>query len=182
MKRVVFRDRKNSQSVMTDLQGREITRFKGEFTIEERTASEGVVTYRGDGDRYGFVNADGKRIVGPYFNRLGPLRDGLALARRDQRSGQLLGYIDLTGRYVIAPEFGWADDFHEGRALVRREGLLEFIDKRGTTTALFSVMCGEVIVLDGQGKLTWPREKLTCPDAAEMEYAPAPESAKAEQS
>lgn len=182
MKRVVFRDRKNSQSVMTDLQGREITRFKGEFTIEERTASEGVVTYRGDGDRYGFVNADGKRIVGPYFNRLGPLRDGLALARRDQRSGQLLGYIDLTGRYVIAPEFGWADDFHEGRALVRREGLLEFIDKRGATTALFSVMCGEVIVLDGQGKLTWPREKLTCPDAAEMEYAPAPESAKAEQS
>lgn len=94
----------------------------------------------------------------------------------------MLGYIDLTGRYVIAPEFGWADDFHEGRALVRREGLLEFIDKRGATTALFSVMCGEVIVLDGQGKLTWPREKLTCPDAAEMEYAPAPESAKAEQS
>ncbi|MGE8658283.1 MAG: WG repeat-containing protein [Achromobacter sp.] len=180
MKRVVFRDSKNSQSVMTDLQGREITRLQGEFTLEERNASEGVVVYRGQNDRYGFVNADGKRVVGPYFDRLGPLRDGLALARREQRSGKLLGYIDLTGRYVIPPTFGWADDFSEGRALVRREGLLQFIDKRGATMTLFGLICGEVVVFDAQGRLTWPREKLTCPDARDLEYAPAPESAQAQ--
>lgn len=180
MKRAVFRDSKNSQSVMTDLQGREITRFKGEFTLDERSASEGVVVYRGQGDRYGFVNANGKRVVGPYFDKLGPLRDGLALARREQRSGKLLGYIDLSGRYVIPPEFGWADDFSEGRALVRREGLLEFIDTRGKTMTLFGLICGEVVVFDPQGRLTWPREKLTCPDAGDLEYAPAPESAQAQ--
>lgn len=182
MQRVIFRDRDSAESVMTDLQGREITRFKGEFSVEERTAGEGVVAYRGSGDRYGFVNAAGKRVVGPYFNRLGPLRDGLALARRDQRSGKLLGYIDLTGRYVIPPEFGWAGDFKEGRALVRRDRLLEFIDTRGKTTAIFGLLCGQVIVLDAQERVTWPREKLTCPEATEAEDAPVPESAKAEQS
>ncbi|MFY2840935.1 WG repeat-containing protein [Achromobacter ruhlandii] len=119
-------------------------------------------------------------MVGPYFDKLGPLRDGLALARREQRSGKLLGYIDLSGRYVIPPEFGWADDFSEGRALVRREGLLEFIDTRGTTMTLFGLICGEVVVFDAQGRLTWPREKLTCPDAGDLEYAPAPESAQAQ--
>lgn len=180
MKRVVFRDGKNSQSVMTDLQGREITRFQGEFALEERNASEGVVVYRGQNDRYGFVNADGKRVVGPYFDRLGPLRDGLALARREQRSGKLLGYIDLTGRYVIAPAFGWADDFSEGRALVRREGQLEFIDTRGATTALFGLICGQVVVFDAHGRLTWPRETLTCPDARDLGRAPPPESAQAQ--
>ncbi|WP_054501192.1 WG repeat-containing protein [Achromobacter dolens] len=182
MQRVIFRDRDTAESVMTDLQGREITRFKGEFAVEEDTASEGVVAYRGNGDRYGFVNAAGKRIVGPYFNKLGPLRDGLALARRDQRSGKLLGYIDLSGRYVIPPEFGWAGDFKEGRALVRRDRLLEFIDTRGKTTAIFGLLCGQIIVMDGQERVTWPREELTCPDAVGTEGVPVPESTKAEQS
>ena len=140
------------------------------------------MAYRGNGDRYGFVNAAGKRIVGPYFNKLGPLRDGLALARRDQRSGKLLGYIDLSGRYVIPPEFGWAGDFKEGRALVRRDRLLEFIDTRGKTTAIFGLLCGQIIVMDGQERVTWPREELTCADAVGTEGVPVPESTKAEQS
>ncbi|MBB1624276.1 WG repeat-containing protein [Achromobacter sp. UMC71] len=180
MKRIVFRDSNNSAGIITDLQGREITRVKGEYSLEEDKASEGVVPYRGDGDRYGFLNADGKRIVGPYFDRLGPLRNGLAVAQRAQRTGKLFGYIDLTGRYAIAPEFGWAADFQDGRALVRRDRLLEFIDTRGKTTALFGQLCGEIVVLDAQERQTWPREKLTCPEAAEIEQAPVPESAKAE--
>lgn len=180
MKRVVFRDRDSSEGIITDLQGREITRVKGGYSLEESKASEGVVPYRGGDDRYGFLNADGKRVVGAYFDRLGPLRNGLAVAQRAQRTGKLFGYIDLTGRYAIAPEFGWADSFQDGRALVRRDRLLEFIDTRGKTTTLFGQLCGEVVVLDAQEHVTWPREKLTCPEAAEMEYAPALESAKAE--
>lgn len=180
MKRVVYRDRDSSEGIITDLQGREITRVKGGYSLEESKASEGVVPYRGNDDRYGFINADGKRIVGPYFDRLGPLRNGLAVAQRAQRTGKLYGYIDLSGRYAIAPEFGWASDFQDSRALVRREHLLEFIDTGGKTTTLFGQLCGEVVVLDAQEHVTWPREKLTCPEAAEMEYAPAPESAKAE--
>jgi hypothetical protein len=180
MKRLVFDDEETSEGIITDLQGREITRIKGKYSLEERKASEGVVPYRGQNDRYGFINADGKRIVGPYFDKLGPLRNGRALAQRTQRTGEQYGYIDLTGRYVIAPDFGWASDFQDERALVRRGRLLEFIDPQGKTTALFGKLCDEIVVLDAQERQAWPREKLTCPEAAEIELAPVPASAKAE--
>ncbi|MFP3662990.1 hypothetical protein SB768_31615, partial [Burkholderia sp. SIMBA_043] len=70
----------------------------------------------------------------------------------------------------------------EGRALVRRDRLLEFIDTRGKTTAIFGLLCGQIIVMDGQERVTWPREELTCPDAVGTEGVPVPESTKAEQS
>ena len=53
------------------MQGREIARFNKTYSVDASTASEGVVVYEGDNGRHGFVNAEGKRVVGPYFNKLG---------------------------------------------------------------------------------------------------------------
>ena len=178
MQRLVVEDRDGSRSVMVDMQGREIARFNKTYSVDASTASEGVVVYEGDNGRHGFVNAEGKRVVGPYFNKLGPLRDGLARARREQRSGKLYGYIDLTGRYAIAPAFAWADDFREGRALARRGDQLMYIDPRGQAAASFSLVCGAVVIRDAQQRVTWPAKPLSCPDAAGLQYAPATETAK----
>ena len=182
MQRLVVEDRDGSRSVMVDMQGREIARFNKTYSVDASTASEGVVVYEGDNGRHGFVNAEGKRVVGPYFNKLGPLRDGLARARREQRSGKLYGYIDLTGRYAIAPAFAWADDFREGRALARRGDQLMYIDPRGQAAASFSLLCGVIVIRDAQQRVTWPAKPLSCPDAAGLQYAPATETAQAGQS
>ncbi|MGB3437057.1 WG repeat-containing protein [Achromobacter sp.] len=184
MQRIVFHDSENSVSVMTDLQGREITRIDGTYSVEDRHANEGVATYRnasGNG-RNGFIDASGKRIVGPHFDTLGPLNNGLAVARRLQYSGKLYGYIDLTGRYAIPPVFTWAGNFSEERALVRsnyQSRNTQYIDTKGVAIATFTVVCDTVTILDDQGRITWPLQKMDCPVADKFELAP--DNAKAKQ-
>lgn len=179
MRRIVFEDDNANASIMTDLQGRVITRFAGRYAVEHRNASEGVVPYSDGNGKLGFVNAAGQRIVGPHFDQLGALKNGLAKARRLERTGKLYGYVDLTGRYAIAPAFLWADDFHEGRAMVRRDRLVEFIDTKGQTTAVFGVLCDTVVIVDAQDQQSWPLQKLTCPEAVSLE-PPVAATAKAE--
>ncbi|MBD9420770.1 WG repeat-containing protein [Achromobacter sp. ACM04] len=184
MQRIVFHDSENSVSIMTDLQGREITRIDGTYSVEDRSANEGVAPYRsrsGNG-RHGFIDANGKRIVGPHFDTLGPLNNGLAVARRLQYSGTLYGYIDLTGRYAIPPVFTWAGNFSEERALVRsnHQGRnTQYIDTKGVPIATFTEVCDTVTILDDQGRITWPQQKMDCPVADKFELAP--DNAKAKQ-
>lgn len=185
MQRLLFTDDSESSAIMTDLQGREITRFAGRYSVEDSHASEGVVPYSDGGGKKGLANADGKRIVGTHFSELGPMKDGLARARRLERTGKLYGYIDITGRYAIAPAFTWAGDFHDERAMVRRDGLVEFIDRQGKAAATFGVLCDKVVIFDAEETQTWPPEPLTCPEATvvpppALEKANA--NAKAEQS
>ncbi|WP_313624808.1 WG repeat-containing protein [Achromobacter sp.] len=179
MQRIVFGDDNDSSSIMVDLQGREVARLAGRYAINDRNASEGVVPYGDANDKYGFIDASGKRVVGAHFDQLGALKNGLAKARRLARTGKLYGYIDLTGRYAIAPAFTWADDFQEERALVRRDRLVEFIDTKGKTTALFGVLCDTMVIVDAQDRQSWPPQKLTCPEAADIP-PPATEHAHAE--
>ncbi|MBB1595232.1 WG repeat-containing protein [Achromobacter sp. UMC46] len=179
MRRLLFTDDKESSAIMTDLQGREIARFAGRYSVEYSRASEGVVPYSEDSGRSGFVNADGKRVVGAHFSELGPMKNGLARARRMERTGKLYGFIDLSGRYAIPPAFTWADDFHDGRAMARRDGLVEFIDTRGKMATLFGVLCDKVVIFDAEENLTWPNEALTCPEAT-VPPPPVLDNAKAE--
>ncbi|HCW18784.1 MAG TPA: WG repeat-containing protein [Achromobacter sp.] len=179
MQRLLFTDASESSAIMTDLQGREITRFPGRYSVEYNGASEGVAPYSDESGRSGFVNADGKRVVGAHFSQLGPMKDGLARARRLERTGKLYGFIDLTGRYAIPPAFKWADDFHDGRAMVLRDGGVEFIDTHGKMTALFGVLCDTVVIFDAEENLTWPKEALTCPEATQVP-PPVLDNAKAE--
>ena len=179
MQRIVYQD--DGGSVMTDLRGNEVARVPGSYSVRYRFASEGVVPYSGDGgnDRYGFVDAAGKRIVGPHFDWLGPLRNGLAVAQRKQRTGKQFGYIDLSGRYAIPPLFSWAGDFHEERALVRQDGYTQFIDTKGEPLATFVMVCDTLTILDRLGRISWPQQKMSCPAAGKFELAP--DNAKAEQ-
>ncbi|MGS1110316.1 WG repeat-containing protein [Achromobacter anxifer] len=184
MQRIVFHDSENSVSIMTDLQGREITRIDGTYSVEDSNANEGVAPYRGGSGngRHGFIDASGKRIVGPHFDTLGPLQNGLAVARRLQYSGKLYGYIDLTGRYAIPPIFTWAGNFSEERALVRgnyQDRNTQYIDTKGVPIATFTVVCDSVTILDDQGRITWPQQKMDCPVADKFELAP--DNAKAKQ-
>ncbi|EHK68150.1 WG repeat-containing protein [Achromobacter arsenitoxydans] len=187
MRSIVFSDDNESTSIMVDLQGREIARVAGRYAIDYRNASEGVAPYSDDNGKSGFINAAGKRVVGAHFDKLGPLKDGLARARRLERTGKLYGYVDLTGRYAIAPAFTWAADFHDERALVRRGRLVEFIDTKGKTTALFGTLCGTLVIVDAQDRQSWPPRKLTCPEAVGIDPPPPvpavsanPANAKAE--
>jgi len=184
MQRIVFHDSENSVSIMTDLQGREITRIDGTYSVEDHGANEGVAPYRGGSGngRQGFINASGKRIVGPHFDSLGPLNNGLAVARRLQHSGKFYGYIDLTGRYAIPPVFTWAGNFSEERALVRsnyQSRNTQYIDTKGVPIATFTEVCDTVTILDDQGRITWPQQKMDCPVADKFELAP--DNAKAKQ-
>ncbi|WP_373980611.1 WG repeat-containing protein [Achromobacter sp. JD417] len=179
MQRVVVNDDESGSSILVDLQGREVTRLPGRYAIDSDKASEGVAPYSDGDNKYGFIDANGKRVVGAHFNQLGRMKDGLARARRLERTGKLYGYIDLTGRYAIAPAFTWAGDFSEGRALVRRNRLIEYIDTQGKTTALFGVLCDTVVIVDAEDRQSWPPRKLTCPEAAGIS-PPAVDNANAE--
>ncbi|WP_158685943.1 WG repeat-containing protein [Achromobacter spanius] len=161
MQRIVLSDDAGSD-VMLDLEGREIARIAGAYSVRTRDASEGVVPYSDKGRNWGFINAAGERVVGPHFDDLGPMKSGLARARLMERTGALHGYIDLTGRYAIAPAFEHAGDFQEGRALVRRGEHVEFIDTKGKTIARFTHKCGVMVILDARGRQSWPPRKLTC--------------------
>lgn len=179
MQRILFTDDSSSTAVMTDLQGREVARLSGKYPVEYRKASEGVVPYSENYGKYGFLNAAGKRVVGAHFTELGPLKNGLAKARRVDRTGKLYGYIDLSGRYAIAPAFKWADDFHDGRAMVMHDYLVEFINTQGKTTTTFGVLCDQIVIFDAEENQSWPREALTCSDATRID-PPALDTAKAE--
>ncbi|MDH0093240.1 WG repeat-containing protein [Achromobacter mucicolens] len=170
MQRVVISDSKRT-TVLRDLQGREIADFPDLKSIRFAHASEGVVPYEGQNRGAGFINAAGKRVTGPHFSDLGPLKNGLARARLPERTGSLHGYIDLTGRYAIAPVFTHADDFREGRALVKRGRFAEFIDTKGNTTARFENRCGTLVILNAQGEQSWPPYKLGC-HGAPRDFSP----------
>lgn len=179
MQRVLFSDDSTSTSVMTDLQGREIARIAGRYPVEYRYASEGVVPYSDNYGKYGFMDAAGKRVVGAHFTELGPLKHGLARARRVERTGKQYGFIDLSGRYAIPPAYTWAMDFQDERAMVMHDRLVEFIDTRGKTTATFGVLCDQIVIFDADQAQSWPREALTCPEATRID-PPALDTAQAE--
>lgn len=107
------------------------------------------------------------------------MKNGLARARRVDRTGKLYGYIDLTGRYAIAPAYTWAQDFQDGRAMVMHDALVTFIDTRGKATATFGELCDQVVIFDAEEKQSWPRDALTCADATRID-PPVSDTAKAE--
>lgn len=180
MKRIAFSDDERRETRVTDLQGRLVTTLAGTYAIDDDHASEGVVPYREEHGRFGLLDAAGVRIVGPYFDKLGAMKQGRAWAQRADRSGKWLGYIDTTGRYAIPPRYLEANDFAGGRALVRVPGQLQFIDTDGKPMARLLPLCGVLAVLDADGRVTWPREPLTCQRARALTTAaPAnPQAAK----
>ena len=162
MVRVADNDPAAQQSVLRDFSGREIQRFAGLDSLVTATASEGLVGLRGADNRYGFVNAEGKTVVAPAFDQLGPLKNARARAVKRATFGPLNGYIDKTGRFVIKPAYSDAGEFSDHRAWVVHKGVTQMIDTNGKVQAQLLVRCNQRIVTDAKGHPVWPAKAVTC--------------------
>lgn len=94
--------------------------------------SDGVAYAKLPDGRSGFVDHDGKWVLGPdkkdYFGRFS---SGL---HKMQNADGLYGYINKKGQYVIKPAYGSATDFERGFATVAdpgKENIRKIIDTLG---------------------------------------------------
>lgn len=76
----------------------------------------------------GFVNGEGKSVIGFDFSCAGSFVDSLAPASVPYGK---MGYIDKSGKFEIEPRFDSAAEFSDGLALVQKDEKTGFIDKTG---------------------------------------------------
>jgi len=80
------------------------------------------------GDKWGYVDHEGKFTINPQFDRAMLFTDGIACVSVDEK----YGYIDNEGKYLINPTYKDATYFSEGLACVVLEnGYPSFINKKG---------------------------------------------------
>lgn len=84
--------------------------------------------------KFGFVNADGTRIVRPRYDEAGDFKEGLAPVRRSIRKNSTYSYINKKGKEVIKNNFTEAYGFSEGIAVVKIKDRLHLCDKKGKLT------------------------------------------------
>lgn len=85
------------------------------------------------GDKYGYVDENGKIIIDHKFAIAYIFKDGLALVKEEfGKKGPGYGYIKKDGKYFVEPKFEEARSFNEGIAAVREEGSgFYYIDTNG---------------------------------------------------
>lgn len=80
------------------------------------------------GDKWGYIDHEGKYAINPQFTTAHCFHDGLALVSLNGK----YGYIDKDGKYVVTPQYADATRFSEGVAwVVSPDGPLCLIDKKG---------------------------------------------------
>ena len=93
------------------------------------------------GDKWGYIDKEGKYIINAQFEEAHLFRDGLALVKS---SDNKFGFIGEDGKYVINPIYKDANSFSEDLACVIVEnGKPQYINKEGKT--IFTVdadICG----------------------------------------
>jgi hypothetical protein len=87
------------------------------------------------GDKWGFIDRDGKQVIPPQFDNVYPFSEGLAGVSVQEK----YGFIDRSGKQVIPPTFDRAFSFKQGLAPV-------VMGEYGTVNA-------KVGYIDRQGKL-----------------------------
>ena len=70
------------------------------------------------GDKWGYVDSDGKYIINPIYDNAYCFFDGLAMVVKDGK----VGYINSSGKEVISPEYKGGTNFSEGKAFVVMDG------------------------------------------------------------
>lgn len=81
------------------------------------------------GNKWGYVDKNGKTVIAPQYAHAFPFSDGLGLVRNDNDKW---GYIDEQGNYIIQPQYAEASYFEEGRAFVALpNGYVQCIDTKG---------------------------------------------------
>ena len=82
--------------------------------------------------KWGYVDATGRLVVPPRFDRAEPFSEGLAAVKL----GRTLGYADASGEVVLVPRFEPGGTllhrpFASGLAAVRSAGRYGFMDRKG---------------------------------------------------
>lgn len=77
--------------------------------------------------QWGYIDATGRLVIPPQFERAWPFSGNRALVQLEGR----FGYIDRTGRLVIPAQFDRAWDFEGGLALVAVGDRYGYVDRAG---------------------------------------------------
>ncbi|MFD4840893.1 WG repeat-containing protein [Achromobacter sp. NPDC058515] len=132
----------------TDLAGK--TRLTVEGFASAYSEGRAVSQLSSDGVRA--VDAKGA-FVGPAFDALGAMRDGLAPASAERA----YGYVDGQGRFAIPAEYKVVSPFANHRAVVSTVDDTRIIDPAGKTLARVAMECGIRTLYGAAGQRLWPR-------------------------
>jgi len=106
----------------------------GKLTLLDKVDSLGYAFAGGlmpaaSGGKWGFIDATGKWIIDPQFERAGDFADG----RAPVVVGGRMGYIDSKGKFVVNPQYDpdWDSEFYDGYARFASGGKYGFIDTKG---------------------------------------------------
>lgn len=97
------------------------------------------------------VDAKGA-VVGPAFDALGAMRDGLAPALNEFN----FGYVNAQGQFVIGADYSVVTPFANQRAVVSTLEASELIDPAGQALARVEMVCGVRTLYGSAGQRLWP--------------------------
>ena len=128
-------------------------------TGKTRLTVEGFASAYSEGRAVAQVSSDGVRavdakgaLVGPAYDAMGAMRDGLAPASADHA----YGYVDSTGSFAILAAYRVASAFSNQRAVVSTEDDSRIIDTSGKTLARVQMQCGIRTLYGAAGQRLWP--------------------------
>jgi hypothetical protein len=98
-----------------DLNYEEISEFK-----------QGLARVKRSG-RYGFINTEGKLVIGLQFHNADSFSEDLAAVKIEDK----WGYIDKSGEMIVAAQFDYCGGFSGGLAAFKKNNRFGFLDKTG---------------------------------------------------
>ena len=164
-------NKKSSQTIVLNREGKELTHLPYEYALEAQSSSHwspdllDVYKTGDEPSRFGLIDAAGKKVMAPIFDQLRHLFNDRAVAVQVSRFGKKYGYVNRQGQFAIPGQFDEAGPFSDERALVQKGHKVQFIDTSGKVTASFSKRCGQIVIQDAAGKQSWPRKPLSCTTA-----------------
>jgi len=102
----------NSKWQVIDKTGRIVIEAGKYSYCTESVFSEGLSVVTNIRDRRGFIDTEGKLVIGYRFRYADPFSEGLAAVEYNGK----WGYIDKNGEFVIKPQFPYVHSFSEGLA------------------------------------------------------------------
>lgn len=160
--RLTMNDDVTGETVLYDNEGNEVQRFAGLDSLLADKASSGVIPVRDNKGLFGFVDQQGKKLIGSYFDQVGAMNGNFAAAVKKSTYGNLFGYINPTGRFAVLPKFDWAGDFSEKHAWAGGKGVVSLLNAEGAVQAKIQVRCNQRVIIDAKGAYLWPAKALAC--------------------
>lgn len=121
--------KKGKNIYVLDKEGKE-TLVEAEKIMSIKHFSEGLGIIEVKGEKWGYVDGNGKIAIEPQFTGVGYFNAGLAWAKKGITT---IGFINKKGEWVIEPQFDAAKDFDEesGLAMVKKKGKWGYVNTSG---------------------------------------------------